>query len=69
MDAARPLWYRPNGAADPDGLLRALPTHRDVIAAIRARPARKACGEDGIPQDVWKVAPRAAARLLHPLMI
>eukprot|EP00969_Alexandrium_andersonii_P370139 15476621-Alexandrium_andersonii.AAC.1 len=47
----------------------ALPTVLDVQKAIAKTPARKACGEDGIPADAWKAAPLEAAAILHPLIL
>eukprot|EP00974_Lingulodinium_polyedra_P041222 3959623-Lingulodinium_polyedra.AAC.1 len=51
-------------ARDP----HAVPTRRALVAVFRQAKEGKAPSQDGIPYDLFKVAPHAMARVIHPLV-
>ena len=57
----------PPGATRPEPLVDNVPTPPALGRSFRSGSPDKAAGGDGIGSSVFKAAPRALARLYHPL--
>eukprot|EP00969_Alexandrium_andersonii_P209265 9241746-Alexandrium_andersonii.AAC.1 len=68
MADQRPRALLPNEAVVGD-CTDMLPTVAGIAKIFASAAARKACGEDGIPADLFRALPAVFAKIYHPLFL